>query len=93
MAKLLSNHLNELDRLKDKITEEAQEILLHIDIDKILDNTKDHVETIAKEFVNSYDDEMRQAHNMGLNYAKSVIRSISDKTKRNKERMEIQSEN
>ena len=76
MAKILNKLFDDMDELKDKVTVEADEILKVLDVDKILDNPKQYLTSIAGQFVDSFEDEMEKAKTMGQNYAKAVINNV-----------------
>ena len=67
---------NKIDLLKEQVTKESEDITKFIVPEKLLADPKGHLLDIAKQFAESYEDEMERAEILGIEYAQSMIGKI-----------------
>ncbi len=76
MARTLTNYLNKITTLEEKIDKEIEQLLKAVDIDKLLLNPQPYMEELSKQFFESLDDELKEAIQAGEVKADRIIRSI-----------------
>tara|TARA_R100000152_G_scaffold18399_1_gene10201 strand:+ start:12799 stop:13029 length:231 start_codon:yes stop_codon:yes gene_type:complete len=65
-----------IDILKEQVTKESEDITKFINPDKLLANPEQHLLEIAKEFAESYQDEMEKAEILGRQFAEKILRKV-----------------
>ena len=76
MARLVLDHLESIDRIQDKIVEDAENILPSIDIDALIKNPKDYLLKVSLEFLNAHTEDIKQGERQGRKYAKGIMKDI-----------------
>ena len=77
---ILSNYLEDMDELKEKIQNESNVILEAIDLNHLLSLSKDdkieYVKDLLFDFWEIQEDEIKKAMKMGEDKAKNILRQI-----------------
>lgn len=76
MARLVLDHLESIDRIQDRIVEDAENILPSIDIDALIKNPKDYLLKVSLEFLNAHTEDIKQGEQQGRKFAKGIIKDI-----------------
>ena len=76
MARTLTNYLNKITDLEERIDKEVEQLLKAVDIDKLLVNPKINMEELSKQFFESLDDELKEAIKAGEIKADRITRNI-----------------
>ena len=76
MARKLTNYLNKITDLEERIDKEVEQLLKAVDIDKLLVNPKIYMEELSKQFFESLDDELKEAIKAGEIKADRITRNI-----------------
>ncbi len=76
MARTLTNYLNKITDLEERIDKEVEQLLKAVDIDKLLVNPKIYMEELSKQFFESLDDELKEAIKAGEIKADRITRNI-----------------
>ena len=76
MARTLTNYLNKITELEERIDKEVEQLLKAVDIDKLLVNPKIYMEELSKQFFESLDDELKEAIKAGEIKADRITRNI-----------------
>ena len=79
MAKVLKSYLDKITDLEEKIDREIDELLSIIDIDQLLSTPEVYMQELSKQFIESIDDELKQAIEAGEVKADRIIKSIGSK--------------
>ena len=77
---ILSNHLQSIDRLKEKVETESEQLLKAINLKELLnldrEQKKEYLQEILYDFWEAQDDKIKQALQLGKNKAKNLINAI-----------------
>ena len=76
MARTLTNYLNKITDLEERIDKEVEQLLKAVDIDKLLVNPKIYMEELSKQFFASLEDELKEAIKAGEIKADRITRNI-----------------
>jgi len=75
---LIHKYLDGIDSLKDGVDKNSELILKRIDLDRMLENPRIYLKTIARAFYEAHSQELLKAIDIGRNHAKEIINK-SDK--------------
>ena len=76
MARLVLNHLESIDKIQDKVIQDAENILPSIDIDSLLKNPKDYLLKVSLKFLNKHTNNIKAGEAQGQKFAKGIIKDI-----------------
>ena len=76
MARILTNYLNKITTLDQKIDEEIDQLLEVIDLDELLANPQLYMQELSKQFFESLEDEIKEAIEAGETKANQIIKNI-----------------
>ena len=76
MARILTNYLNKITTLDQKIDEEIDQLLEVIDLDELLANPEVYMRELSKQFFESLEDEIQEAIEAGESKANQIIKNI-----------------
>tara|TARA_Y100000401_G_scaffold38325_1_gene28935 strand:+ start:23592 stop:23828 length:237 start_codon:yes stop_codon:yes gene_type:complete len=77
MARILTNYLDKITTLDEKIDQEIDQILEVIDIDELLANPQLYMQELGKQFFESLEDELTEAIEAGELKANQIVDSIN----------------
>tara|TARA_Y100000361_G_C10978968_1_gene248018 strand:+ start:66 stop:302 length:237 start_codon:yes stop_codon:yes gene_type:complete len=77
MAQILTNYLNKITNLDERIDKEIDQILEVIDIDELLSNPEIYMQELGKQFFESLEDELIEAIEAGELKANQIIKSMN----------------
>ena len=80
--KLVKEHQEKLQTLRDEVKDRKQEILDNINIDEMMMNPKGYLGTLAKEFYESNSDKFDKAIMLGKELSKDMIKEIGNDTRK-----------
>ena len=78
MARILTNYLNKITTLDQKIDEEIDQLLEVIDLDELLANPQLYMQELSKQFFESLEDEIKEAIEAGEAKANQIITAAKD---------------
>ena len=77
---ILSDHLQSIDKLKEKVEIESEQLLKAINLKELLnldrEQKKEYLKEILYDFWEAQDDKIKQALQLGRNKAKNLINAI-----------------
>ena len=76
MARTLTNYLNKIDKLEERIDAQIDDLLKVIDLDLLLENPKPYMNELSKQFFESLEDELTEAIQAGEDKANQIVNSI-----------------
>ncbi len=76
MARILTNYLNKITNLDQKIDKEIDQLLAVIDLDELLANPEVYMRELSKQFFESLEDEIQEAIEAGESKANQIIKNI-----------------
>ena len=79
MARILTNYLNKITNLDQKIDKEIDQLLAVIDLDELLANPEVYMRELSKQFFESLEDEIQEAIEAGELKADRIVKSIESK--------------
>lgn len=74
MAKLVFNYLDKIDRLDDKIEEDAENILKAINIDDLLKDPEGYLLQLSDAFLKDHLEEIQKAKVEGQKFANQILK-------------------
>lgn len=77
MARILTNYLNKITTLDQKIDQEVDKVLEVIDLDELLLNPQEYMQELSKQFFESLEDEISEAIEAGELKANQIVDSIN----------------
>ena len=76
MAKLIKNHVLQLDKLEEVIKENSENILSAINLDELLKDPEGYMLALGDAFLKEHIDEIDKASKIGSKFAKRVLNEI-----------------
>ena len=76
MAKLVKNHVEQLNKLEEIIKESSENILTVINLDELLKDPEGYMLTLGDTFLKEHIDEISKASKIGSKFAKKVLNEI-----------------
>jgi hypothetical protein len=73
---LVVQHLNRVDNIQKIIDDNAEKILEQIDLNKLLENTRPYLESVAKTFLSQHRDTIRDGLKAGKDFANKIMEKI-----------------
>ena len=77
MAQLVYNYLYDIDELKDKAKENANNILEAIDMDELLSDPEGYLLRLGVEFARLHIKEIEKAEKAGIKFGEQVVANSS----------------
>lgn len=75
MAQSVRNYVNNLDKIEEVVSDNADNILQAIDLDEFLKDPKKYLLLLGDAFLNEHIDELEQASNEGSRFADEVLKN------------------
>tara|TARA_Y100001973_G_C5209214_1_gene344218 strand:- start:8192 stop:8425 length:234 start_codon:yes stop_codon:yes gene_type:complete len=72
--KIIEKYLDEIDKLKDKVTESSEAIRGKINISKLRANPKEYIYNMSRQYFLSHEKEFRKAVKLGKKKAEGVLK-------------------
>jgi len=76
LAKLIKNHVLQLDKLEEVIKENSENILSAINLDELLKDPEGYMLALGDAFLKEHIDEIDKASKIGSKFAKRVLNEI-----------------
>lgn len=76
MAQILTNYLNKITNLEEKVDKQVDKLLRVIDLDQLQANPQRYMEELGKQFYESLEDELQEAIKAGESKANQIINNI-----------------
>jgi|TARA_R100000750_G_scaffold55672_1_gene41869 hypothetical protein len=73
---LVLQHLNRVDSIQKTIDDSAEKILEQIDLNKLLENTKPYLESVAATFLSQHRDTIKDGLEAGRDFANKIVQKI-----------------
>ena len=73
---LVLQHLNRVDNIQKTIDDSAEKILEQIDLNKLLENTKPYLESVATAFLSQHRDTIKDGLKAGKDFANKIVQTI-----------------
>ena len=71
---IIDGYHDKLDSLKEKIDKSSEEIIKVIDLNKLLENPQQYLESIARQYYESHVPELKKAIKIGEEEAKGILK-------------------
>jgi uncharacterized membrane-anchored protein len=71
--KHIIKYLDDIDKLKDKVTKDSEIILEKVDLDELRKNPQEYIYNLGKQFYEAHNKELKQAITLGEKKAKKIL--------------------